>query len=247
MKPKRILTYIRRVLERLIFNEPLASACAKYLPQYYDHLQWEQWHEGSPEWFDHRIDLYRWPNHLNPHWVERGIYSKEVMFPGCEVLDIASGDGFYALYFYVAIGASIDCIDINSKAIRHAKKYHSHPNIRHFQLDAVKDDFPRTSYDVICFDGAIDHFSHAQLDIVLEKIKSALGNNGVLTGYQEIGYHPPDDEHPGCFPTVEQLIERFSPHFKFVGVLTTRTPGRFNAYIRCSDEEEKTRRFCRRP
>jgi len=243
MGPKRILTYAQRILERFIFTELLASACAKYLSQYYNHLQWEQWHKGSPEWFDHRIDLYRWPDHLNPHWVERGTYSKEVMFPGCKVLDLASGDGFYAFYFYVATGASIDCIDLNPKAIRHAEKYHSHPSIRHFELDAVKDGFPRTSYDVICFDGALDHFSNAQLDIVLQKIKNALGSNGVLTCYQEIGYHPPDDEHPVCFQTEEELAERLCPYFKFIGIITTSTPGRFNAYVRCSDSEEKMRRF----
>lgn len=125
------MTSLRRYLERAIFFEPLASLCSRYLSLYYNHLLWEQWHKGSPEWFDHRIDLYRWRDHLNPHWTERGIYSKEVMFKGCRVLDLACGDGFYAKYFYLSTGATlIDGIDINSKAIAHAKKYHSDSHIR---------------------------------------------------------------------------------------------------------------------
>jgi 2-polyprenyl-3-methyl-5-hydroxy-6-metoxy-1,4-benzoquinol methylase len=169
MKLMIIPTYVRRLLERLIFVELFSSICTRYLSKYYNHLQWDQWHKGSPEWFDHRIDLYRWADHLNPHFVERGIYSREVMFPGCKVLDLASGDGFYPRFFYVSTGAFIDCIDVNSKAVCHSKKYHRHRNIRHFKLDAVGDDFPQSNYDVICFDGAIDHFTREQLDILLKK------------------------------------------------------------------------------
>ncbi len=104
MKLKRIPECVRRVTKRFVFTEPVASSCAKHLSRYYGHLQWKVWHKASPEWFDHRIDLYRWPDHLNAHWVERGTYSKEVMFPGCKASNLACGDGFYALYFYVATG-----------------------------------------------------------------------------------------------------------------------------------------------
>lgn len=246
MESRRTLKHFLPILKGLGLNSALASACEKYLAKYYKHLQWLQWRKGSPEWFDHRIDLYRWPYHLNPHWLERGIYSKEVMFPGCKVLDLASGDGFYAKYFYAATGAKIDCVDINPNAIYHSKKYHNHARIRHFLLDVLADDFPRASYDVICFDGAIDHFPQLELSYIIRKIKKSLGHKGVLTGFQQIGYHSPDDEHPISYSSVQEVVEQFSPHFRFVKILTSDTPGRTSVFIRCSDKEKHMDRFCQR-
>ena len=240
---RRQLGELPRNLPGLILAEPIASLCQRYLSWYYKHLEWKSWHKGSPEWFDHRIDLYRWPDHLNPHWVERGIYSKEMMFPGCRVLDVACGDGFYAHFFYASTGAMIDCVDINERAIVHANRHHSHPNIRYFHLDAVRDDFPDAGYDVICFDGAIDHFTRAEFDIVLTKAKQALGSSGVLTGFQQLGEHEPTNEHPVCFPTEVELAAYLSGYFSQVGTLITDTPGRRNCYIRCSDDQGKLGRF----
>lgn len=232
-------------LARVALNESLACLCTKYLSIYYLYLMRLQWRKGSPEWFDHRIDLYRWRSHLNPHWVERGVYSKEVMFPDCKVLDVACGDGFYPLFFYVSTGASVDCIDINESAISSAIRNHSHPQIRFFCCDAVKDDFPQPVYDVVSFDGAMDHFSQAQLDSLFSKIKSALRGTGVFVGYQEIGFRVPDDEHPTSFSTTDELVSLLLKHFRYVNTLVTETPGRTNAYFRCSDDQEKTRRNLR--
>ena len=78
MKILRYLIFIAKKLgfhlKSLYFIEFVESICKKYLSHYYRHLFWKQWHKGSPEWFDHRIDLYRWQDHLNPNFVERGIY-----------------------------------------------------------------------------------------------------------------------------------------------------------------------------
>lgn len=229
-------------LARVALNEPLASLCATYLAIYYHYLMRLQWRKGSPEWFDHRIDLYRWRNHLNPHWVERGVYSKEAMFPHCQVLDLACGDGFYPLFFYVSTGAFVDCIDVNPSAIKHATRYHSHPQIRFFRRDAVNDEFPKPFYDVITFDGAMDHFSLTQLDILFPKIKKALRGTGILVGYQEIGFRVPDEEHPTSFSTTNDLIALLLKYFGYVNAIVTETPGRKNAYYRCSDNQEKLQR-----
>lgn len=229
-------------LARVVLNESLAHICTKYLSIYYRHLMSLQWGKGSPEWFDHRIDLYRWRDHLNPHWVERGVYSKEVMFQDCKVLDVACGDGLYPLLFYVSTGAWVDCIDINESAVAHAVRHNNHPQIRFVRSDAVRDDFPRTAYDVISFDGAMDHFSQAQLDMLFPKIKRALGGTGIFVGYQEIGFRLPDDEHPTCFATRAELVSKLLQHFRYVGTVITETPGRKNAYFRCSDDKDKVRR-----
>lgn len=243
-KMSKITAKVWANLKSILLIGPVASLCSRYLYSYYSHLQWRQWHKSSPEWFDHRIDYYRWPIHLNPHWAERGIYSKEVMFAGCNVLDVACGDGFYAKYFYISTNAAhIDCIDINPKAIDHAIKLHNDSRITYYRIDAIRDEFPNTSYDVACFDGAIDHFSKDDLEIVLKKIKKVLGEDGVLTGYQELNFHEPDKEHPICFVNENDVVKTFRPFFRYVRVLVTHTPGRVNCYLRCSDREDKVKSF----
>lgn len=243
LKFSNFMSQILHIPQKLIFYEPVALFFEKYLIRYYAYLQWKQWHKGSPEWFDHRIDLYRWPVHLNPHWVERGIYSREVMFPGCKVLDVACGDGFYPLYFYTSIAEKIDAIDVNRHAIQHAKKYHNHPRISYFRQDAIKENFPHKKYDIICFDGAFDHFNLDQLKILLPKIKKSLVNDGILVGYQELEFHEVNQEHPISFDSERELKAVFKNDFKFIKIIITNTPGRKNAYFRCSNNKRKIDRF----
>ena len=61
-------------------------------------------------------------------------------------------------------------------------------------------------------------------------------------GYQEIGFRVPDDEHPTSFSTTDELVSQLLKHFRYVNTVVTETPGRKNAYFRCSDDQEKTRR-----
>jgi methylase of polypeptide subunit release factors len=152
LKLIRRVRYMVRSVRVLAFNEPLMRLAESYLRRFYTfdtQRLWESPHP-PPEWFDHRANLFRWSELRLPYWVERGAYSCEPMFSGCRVLDLCCGDGFYAYYFYSSIASRIDAVDRDPKAIRHAKKWHHHPNIQFVQLDAVSDAFPMAEYDVIC-------------------------------------------------------------------------------------------------
>lgn len=134
-----------------------------------------------PAWFDHRIDLYyHWPNNL--FWLERGVFPRKYMFPDCVVLDLFCGDGFYSRYFYSTIAGHIDAVDIDPTAIVHAKRHHASPRIDYRELNAVKQDFPRSHYDVIVWFEAIEHLSEAEYASVVKRIKAALGEKGILIG-----------------------------------------------------------------
>ena len=166
----------------LLFNEPLMRLAEQYLRRYYVFDTQRLWGGPypPPEWFDHRADLFRWSELRVPFWVERGVFSREVMFEGCRVLDLCCGDGFYPYHFYSGIASHVDAVDRDHTAIAHARKWHSHPKISYVQLDVVTDDLPGTDYDydVITWDAAIEHFSTDQIRIVLKKCVEALKTPG---------------------------------------------------------------------
>ena len=164
----------------LCYNEPLMRLAELYLRRYYGWDTKRLWAgpHPPPEWFDHRADLYRWSELRNPLFVERGVFSREVMFERSRVLDLCCGDGFYPYHFYAKIASHVDAVDLDPPALTHARKWHSHPKISYVQMDVVTDDFPGTDYDVITWDGAIEHFSTDQIWIVLKKCVEALKTPG---------------------------------------------------------------------
>lgn len=137
--------------------------------------------ERPPSWFDHRIDLhYLWPQNL--FWLERGVFPRKYMLPGCAVLDLFCGDGFFSRYFYSTIAARIDAIDKDPLAIEHARRWHSHPKIRYTVSDVIHEPFPESHYDVVVWFEAIEHVNEVEYRSVINQIKSALGETGILFG-----------------------------------------------------------------
>jgi len=183
--------------------------------------------ESKQSWFDHRMDLYyNWPHNL--FWLERGFRARKHMFKSCTVLDLCCGDGFYPRYFYSTIVGHVDAADKDPSAIAHAKRWHSHPKIEYQVLDAVKEGFPRRSYDVIAWFESIEHFSEAEYKTVIKRIKEAIGKNGTLVGsttiVSEERLGTKNWEHKNEFTSVEKLREFFSRDFNDVEIDTTTYP-----------------------
>src|SRR5947209_5174652 len=139
---------IRRAIKRVLYNEPAMRAAERYLRRYYAWETERRWDSGAhpPEWFDHRADLYLWPVLKRPFWVERGVFSREVMRPGARVLDLCCGDGFFPFAFYSGSAGQIDAVDRDEAAIAHARRWHAAPNITYFRNDVVADPFPAMEY-----------------------------------------------------------------------------------------------------
>lgn len=180
-----------------------------------------------PSWFDHRIDLYyHWPHNL--FWLERGVFPRKYMFDGCLVLDLFCGDGFYSRYFYSTIAGNIDAIDKDPSAIEHAKRWHSHPRINYMVLDAVKEDFPRSPYDVIVWFEGLEHLDKEEYEAVIKRVKLAMEEKGVLIGsttlvpMERIGKG--NWEHKNEFADVEQLREFLSHDFEEIQIDITVYP-----------------------
>lgn len=233
-------------LGAVLFGRRRMGLAEKYLKGYYRHKFLKEWVLASekPHWFDHRHDLFMWSEHRNAHWVERGIYSMEAMWPSCRVLDIGCGDGFYLYHFYTTMASHIDAIDVEQEAIEHARRYHNHDKIVYHLRDAVNQDFPGSQYDVVCWDGALGHFSREEIATVMAKIKEALGPSGVLTGYEEIEEEEQISwDHKIALNSIDNLRVLLCQYFPFVGILETYSPGRHNAYFRCSYDRVRLGRF----
>jgi SAM-dependent methyltransferase len=231
----------------VFYNSLLMQAAEAYVRHYYGWRTRLLWRGPDlPEWFDHRADLYTWSDSRNPLWVERGVYSREVMFEGCRVLDLCCGDGFYPYRFYAEIASHVDAVDRDAKAIRHARRWHSHPQLSYFLMDVVTDTFPGGRYDVITWDAAIEHFSVEQARIVLRKCVDALKSpEGLLCGYTILArtQEKSRPEHQHEFSSPQELKGLLGEFFPFVGTVETEYPERDNLYFRGAFRENRLRRF----
>jgi SAM-dependent methyltransferase len=177
-----------------------------------------------PSWFDHRIDLYyHWPESL--FWIERGVFPRRHMSPGCRVLDLFCGDTFFARFFYSTIAGQVDAVDKDPAAIEHGNRLYPCANLQRYVLDAIRDPFPQERYDVVVWFEALDHIEEHEYRTVIEKIKRAIGRDGVLTG--SLGIIPPEKqgkahwEHKNEFATVEDLAGFLHRDFEHVDIKTT--------------------------
>lgn len=171
----------------------------------------------------------------------RAFLSAEITRNGANVLDIGCGDGALTKRFYASRAGHVDAIDIEESAIRYAVKHNPAPNISYHRLDAVVEPFPRSSYDVIIFDGAIGHFTREDSVSVLKKISSALAPGGVFCGSESIG--PEGQDHLQIFQTCDDLRALLKEQFRHVRVkqqeyaLASLSSERTEAYWRCSNTD----------
>lgn len=201
------------------------------------HRRWTA--KKTPEWFDHRADLYRFRELRRPVWAERGVYARELMHPGHRVLDLCCGDGFFSFHFYSSVAEHVDACDRDSSALSHARSWHDDSRITYSRSDVVTDPLPASNYDVIVWDAAIEHFSFDDIQTVLAKVKAALKPNGVLCGYTILNppgtaLHP---DHLHEFASAVDLANVLRASFPYVVTLETEDPERRNIYFRASTAE----------
>ncbi len=215
-----------------------------FLRRYYQSLFRRLWklNREKPHFTNHRVVWFLFgfgAGAMHPYQLARAFYSAEVLRPDDIVLDIGCGDGFFTNHFLSAQCAEVDAIDIDPDAIREAKRNNTKANITYYLRDAVNEPFPRKTYDVIVWNGAIGHFVIADARIVLQKIATALSPNGIFAGSESLGREGSD--HLQIFETTRDLTEFFRPHFADVCAKALRYPVykttfvRNEAYWRCSN------------
>lgn len=236
---------MRALLERLIFGARRRRLLEWLLDQHFRSLfrkQW-LWAPRAPHFYDHRLNAWGILAGRTVPWSwYRAFYAAELMRSDDVVLDIGCGDGFFANRFFSRRAHSVDGIDIDPDAIQHARRLFGGKNVFFRQMDAVAEPFPRPTYDVIVWDGAIGHFDKASTDGMLRKIAASLNEGGAFCGSESLGLE--GDDHLQRFWTQEEMHDLLSPHFSHV---LTRTISaemssgqpRTEVFWRCAQEEDR--------
>lgn len=146
----------------------------------------------------------------------RGYSVLEILRSGDVLLDIGCGDGFFARRFYAPLCAHVDAIDVDTSAIRAARRWNSGGNVTYFNVDACKDPLPRANYDVVVLDGVAGHLSQNALAILLRRVATVLGENGVFCGSESLGKEGHD--HLQFFDSLDALRSMLQPYFEYVQV-----------------------------
>jgi SAM-dependent methyltransferase len=226
-------------LRNNLYNERAMRLAEGYLRAFYRWDTYRRWRlHDTPEWFDHRADLFRFSEERRPYFLERGVYARELLPRDGRVLDLCCGDGFYPFHFYAETASHIDACDWDDTALRHARRWHSHPRISYSRSDIIVDAFPNNDYDLVVWDGAIEHFALGDIRKILEKVRSSLGALGVLCGYTILNEGPrmhPDHSHE--FGSADELAELLLAVFPAAATLETEYSDRRNVYFRAATTE----------
>lgn len=189
---------------------------------------------GVP-WFDHRFDYLRGPE--NWYWCERGVLALRQMPADARVLDVCCGDGTYSGLFYVKRARSVDAIDRDDDALAVARARYTDARLNFRRQDVLADPFPGSSYDLVSFFAALEHFSSAAGYELLQKIGRTLSPQGVLIGSTPIVPHlgGHNDEHDNEFLSEEQVRVFLAPLFGKVELYTSQWVDRGECYFECRE------------
>lgn len=220
----------------LVLNRVLrALAAAGHHLQYL--LQW-RFPVQVPLSFDPFLDLYwRWKITRSPMSWERGIFGLLAMKPGCRLLDLCCGEGFHTHRFYSGRAGHIVAMDFSSRAIAHARRNFSAPNIEYLCGDA-RTQMPPGPFENVSWDAGIEYFTPDEIEGILDGIKKRLTPGGILSGYSILVPKDGRAEIQGRKYTAasrEELGQLLNRFFRNVTIVRTIYPERTNHYFFASD------------
>jgi SAM-dependent methyltransferase len=243
----RIKNQIKNLKEQVLWGGKFREfVLIKALLKYYKSRIYRDWSlsKEQPHFFDQRAGLFQVAfGEKSPgfYGYSRGFFAAEIIEEGDILLDIGTGDGFFAKRFFAAKAGWIDAIDIEPTAITAAHTFNRHAKINYILMDATTDPFPREQYDIIVWDGAIGHFNPDTITLMLKKIKRYLKPDGIFAGSESLGVEGHD--HLQYFMNLESLSSLFKPYFEFIEVKAARyeIPGmnRTEGYWRCSNSDKR--------
>jgi SAM-dependent methyltransferase len=140
-----------------------------------------QWSYEAPEWYDHRLHFLDPEHHFTDFWTMSADNVIRVLPLGGRLLDLCSGDGFYAYYFF-RLRAEVTCVERNKDAYEFARYHHYHSKIKYCLADVLEYSASESTYDVVVIRGAIEHFSEEDQQAIFRKAYAALKTGGYFCG-----------------------------------------------------------------
>ena len=194
-----------------------------------------------PEFNDHFINLfYLMPRLQRTFWLEGAVLCGLGIKPGGRILELCCGTGFYTDVFYSPFAREIVAVDFDLRALQFAREFHSRPNIRYESAD-IRSGLPPGPFDTVIWDGAIEHFTEAEVGAILDNVRKVSVKDFPLLGYTvaEKEDSPEHPEHEQHFRGLDDLAELLKKSFKNVRVFErthpTLEPNRHNLFFYASD------------
>lgn len=141
-----------------------------------------RWGHASPEWFDHRLHFLDPELYCTDSWTLSADNAVRYLPVGGKLLDLCSGDGFYAYYFFRRRASMITCVEVNRDVYSHATCFHKAPSIKHINCDVLCYEPDAGMYDVVLLRGAVEHFEYEEQQQIFRKALLALRPGGWFCG-----------------------------------------------------------------
>lgn len=142
-----------------------------------------QWRfDGGAEWFDHRHHLLDPERCFKDYWSMSGDNVISVLPIGGRVLDLCSGDGFYARWYYGLRAREVVCVERNKGALRTARRWNNAPNLCFLEGDVLQFEPEPAAFDVVVCRGAIEHFREPDQQTIFAVASRALKPGGWFCG-----------------------------------------------------------------
>lgn len=216
---------IKKILAGIVGSIPLdwllrlSQKCTALIATAIFIRDWRLQVYGWPQFFKHQINLSKWMfEPFRWSFTARGVYAREQMFPGCNVLDLCCGDGSYSFLFFSDIAGKIDAVDNDQHALDYAQRFFNTPTIKHYKVNIVEDQFPATHgyYDVVVWNAAMCYFSEPEIKCIIYKIINSCKAEMKLCGMLPKGFGYVD--HKFEFGSKQDLETFFSAYFKTIAI-----------------------------
>lgn len=169
-------------------------------------------------------------------WIEGPAFCGLAIEPGCRLLELGCGTGYYADVFFSPFAGEIVAIDVDPRAIETARRMHPGKNIRYEVMDFRKT-LPDGPFDVVVWTPTIFAYNPAEIHTVMGKLREIMSKDARLCGWTAIEADRGGPEI--LWHDMNSLAERLKLYFKnvraFERVYTTVQPPRHELFFFASD------------
>ncbi len=169
-------------------------------------------------------------------WVEGPAFCGLAIEPGCRILELGCGTGYYTDVFFSPFATEIVAIDIDPRAIETARRMHQAKNIRYEVMDFRKT-MPDGPFDVVVWTPTIFAYTPDEVHTLMQRLREVMAKDARLCGFTciEAVHGGPDV----LWHDMKSLAERLKRYFKnvraFERVHPTVQPPRHELYFFASE------------
>ena len=182
LRPEDLAHMVPNQRRELILGEYFAQLTSHVGKLASDLLFKSRWTYTPPEWFDHRHHLLQPERWSNDFWTLLAHNALLTLPLNGTLLDLCSGDGFYAFHLFRKRAKEIVCVEFEEEVHLQAKRLYTADNIRYVCGDVLQYDAPEDHYDVVSIRGAIEHFSQENQQRIFKLANRALKVGGWFVG-----------------------------------------------------------------